>query len=59
MRFIFTIIWALLIGAAIGYVLSSMGNEPFNMIQSLTFSLISFIGILALDLSLSTKEQGE
>lgn len=52
MRFIVTIIWALLIGGAIAYVLSNMGDEPFNLTQSLTFSAISFIGIIVVDLAL-------
>jgi len=52
MRFLATIFWSLLIGGAIAYVLSSMGNETFNLVQSLTFSAISFVGILAVDIAL-------
>lgn len=57
MRFIVTIIWALLIGAAIAYVLASMGQEPFNANQALTFSAVSFIGLLLVDLALSSQKQ--
>lgn len=53
MRFIVSIIWAILIGSAIAYVLSSMGNDPFNLTQALTFSAISFIGIIVVDMALS------
>lgn len=52
MRFIVTVFWALLIGGAITYVLSNMGNEAFNLTQSLTFSAISFVGIVAVDIAL-------
>lgn len=52
MRFIVSIIWALLIGSAIAYVLTNMGNDPFDLTQALTFSAISFIGIIAVDIAL-------
>lgn len=52
MRFIVSMFWALLIGGAIAYVLSSMGNEPFNLVQSITFSAATFIGIIAVDIAL-------
>jgi len=52
MRFIVSMFWALLIGGAIAYVLSNMGNEPFNLTQSLTFSAVTFIGIIAVDFAL-------
>lgn len=57
MRFIVTIFWALLIGGAIAYVLASMGEDPFNLQQSLTFSIISFVAIILVDLALTTKEE--
>jgi len=57
LRFIVTIFWALLIGGAIAYVLASMGEEPFNLSQSLAFSAISFVGIILVDIALSTREQ--
>jgi len=56
-RFIVTIIWALLIGAAIAYVLSSMAEQPFNVSQSVAFSAIAFVGILVVDIVLSTRKQ--
>ncbi|HLS23871.1 MAG TPA: DUF2929 family protein [Pseudogracilibacillus sp.] len=59
MRFIVSIIWALLIGAAISYVLASMGNDAFNLTQSLTFSAISFVGILIVDLALSAASMSK
>jgi len=57
LRFIVTIFWALLIGAAIAYVLASMGEEPFNLSQSLAFSAISFVAILLVDIALSSRKQ--
>ncbi|MBO1003610.1 DUF2929 family protein [Pseudogracilibacillus auburnensis] len=44
-----TIIWALLIGGALAYVLASMAGEPFNVTQSLAFSISMIIGIVLLD----------
>lgn len=52
MRFIVAIIWALLIGSAIAYILTNMGNEPFDLTQAITFSVISFIGIIVVDIAL-------
>ncbi len=40
MRYIMTIVWAILIGAAVSYVLTSMGGEPFVMADSLVLSAI-------------------
>jgi len=57
MRFIMALIWALLIGAALAYVLTSMAEEPFNMTQSLVFSAIVFLAVLLLDGILTTQKQ--
>ncbi|MEI3611078.1 DUF2929 family protein [Pseudogracilibacillus sp. SO30301A] len=57
MRFIMTIIWALLIGGALAYVLSSMGGETFNITQSIMYSAGVFIAILLIDGVLTTQEQ--
>jgi len=47
MRLIWTIIWALLISAAVSYVLSSMAGESFDMTATLalavTFVVAAFI----------------
>jgi len=48
MRFLMTIIWALLIGGALAYVLSSMAENPFNVTQSLVFSAAMVIIIFLL-----------
>lgn len=57
LRIIGTVIWALLIGAAVAYVLASMGSSPFNLMQSLTFSAVIFIGTLIVDFALSAKRE--
>lgn len=57
MRIIMTLIWALLIGAALAYVLSSMGGEPFNVTQSIVFSASTFIAIILLDGVLRVSER--
>lgn len=57
MRFILPLIWALLIGGALAYVLSSMAGDPFNWTQSISYSVAVFIMILFLDGVLSTQEQ--
>lgn len=58
MRFIMTIIWAVLIGSALAYVLSSMADDAFNFIQALGFAVATFIGIIVIDgvLSSFTKQ---
>ncbi|WP_339228791.1 DUF2929 family protein [Oceanobacillus sp. FSL K6-2867] len=47
MRYIMTIVWAILIGAAVSYVLTSMGGEPFvlsdALILSAVFAVAAFI----------------
>ncbi len=57
MRFIITLIWSLLIGGALAYVLSSMGNESFNVTQSIVFSASAFIAITLLDGVLHVSER--
>lgn len=59
MRFIMTIIWALLIGGVLSYVLTSMAGEPFNLNQSIILSSIIavFIFILSGVLKDSSQEQ--
>jgi len=55
MRFIMTIVWALLIGGALAYVLASMGGESFNWTQSLLYSAGAFVAIIFLDGVLTTQ----
>jgi len=57
MRFLMTIIWALLIGGALAYVLSSMGGGSFNVTQSIVYSAGVFIAIVLLDGVLTTQAQ--
>lgn len=58
MKYIMTIVWALLIGSALAYILSSMAGDPFNMVQSLVYSGVVFIIILIMDnvLSVDTEQ---
>lgn len=48
MRFIITLIWALLIGSAISYVLTSMAGDPFNFSHGLILGVIFAIAIFIL-----------
>ncbi|API91027.1 MULTISPECIES: YjzD family protein [Virgibacillus] len=48
MRYIVTLIWACLIGAAVSYVLSSMGSEPFNLTATIGLAVVFFITISVL-----------
>jgi len=57
MRIIMTIIWALLIGGALDYILTSMAGDPFNLTQSIVFSAAVFIAIVVLDGVLSTQNK--
>lgn len=47
MRYIWTVIWALLLSAAVTYVLSSMGGDPFYIEHALIlagiFSIVVFV----------------
>lgn len=54
MKYIMTLIWALLIGSALGYVLASMAGDPFNVTQSALFAAGVFIVILIFDVVLKT-----
>lgn len=56
MRFIMTIVWALLIGGALSYVLSSMNGDPFNLTQSLALSIGTIIAIVLMDVVLTVSE---
>lgn len=57
MRFLMSIMWALLIGGALTYVLSSMANAPYDLTQSLALSATLFIGILLVSGVLGSAEQ--
>ena len=54
MRFIISLFWALLIGGALAYVLSSMAGDAFNVTQSIVYSGVVFIAIMLMDLALKT-----
>lgn len=54
LRFIISLVWALLIGGALAYVLSSMAGDAFNLTQSIVYSAVAFIAILLMDLVLKT-----
>ncbi len=47
MRYIMTIIWSVLIAAAVSYVLTSMGGEPFvvgdALVLAAVFAIFAFI----------------
>ncbi|MCF3942066.1 DUF2929 family protein [Oceanobacillus alkalisoli] len=43
MRYIFTIIWSLLISAAVTYVLTSMAGEPFVISEAVILAVIFMI----------------
>ncbi|WP_191126319.1 DUF2929 family protein [Cerasibacillus terrae] len=48
MRYIMTVIWALLIGGVVSYVLTSMAGDPFNLNTSLIISAIIAVVIFVL-----------
>lgn len=58
MRFLWTFIWALLIGGVISYILSSMSGDPFNLVHSITLSIILTIAVFLLGEGV-LKEQSE
>ncbi|MFD2042701.1 DUF2929 family protein [Ornithinibacillus salinisoli] len=48
MRYLMTIIWAVLIGSVISYVLSSMAGDAFPLMDTLVLSAIIAIAIFVL-----------
>ncbi|MED4476297.1 MULTISPECIES: DUF2929 family protein [Bacillaceae] len=48
MRYIASIVWAILISFAISYVLSSMGGEPFVLSHSLILAALFSIAVFIL-----------
>ncbi|HEY4601909.1 MAG TPA: DUF2929 family protein [Cerasibacillus sp.] len=57
MRYIMTIIWALLIGSVLSYVLTSMAGDPFNLNQALILS--SIIAVLIFIMSGVIKDSSQ
>ncbi|WP_163972038.1 YjzD family protein [Oceanobacillus halotolerans] len=58
MRYIATIIWAVLISGVLSYVLSSMGSEPFNLTNTLILAALFSIAIFILgDGAIKTEEE--
>ncbi|WP_188455315.1 DUF2929 family protein [Virgibacillus oceani] len=48
MRFIWTLIWALLISGVISYVLTSMGGTDFDIMSTVTLAIIMAIAVYIL-----------
>lgn len=49
MKYVFSFIWSVLIGAAVAYVLTSMANEPFNLTLLFILAGVLFIAIIVID----------
>jgi len=49
MKYVFSLLWAVLIGAAVSYVLTSMANEPFNVTLLFILAAIIFIAVVVID----------
>ncbi|MEC5423618.1 DUF2929 family protein [Virgibacillus sp. C22-A2] len=43
-----TIVWAVLISGVISYVLSSMGNEAFSLVNTLVLAAILVVAVVIL-----------
>lgn len=48
MRFIITVIWSLLIGSAISYILSAMGGQELTLLQMSIMAGILSIAVFVL-----------
>lgn len=57
MRYVFTLLWAVLISSAVSYILTSMANEPFNVTLLGILAVIIFIVITLIDVALSSGEK--
>lgn len=53
MKYVMTLIWAILIGGALAYVLASMAGDAFNVTQSIVYSIAAFIAISIMDVVLA------
>lgn len=49
MKYIASLIWALIIGSTLAYILSSMKEDPFLISQAVTYSLAVFIIVTLID----------
>lgn len=56
MRYIMVVIWSVLVGLAVSYVLTSMANEPFSLSNSLVLSAVFAIFVILLA-EIGLKEQ--
>ncbi|WP_099157185.1 DUF2929 family protein [Virgibacillus ndiopensis] len=57
MRFIWTLIWALLISGVISYVLTSMGGTNFNVMSTVTLAIIMAIAVYILGEGIIKREK--
>lgn len=59
MRYIATIVWALLISSVLSYVLSSMGGDKFDVMGTIVLAVTMFIAITILGDNVLTDDQTE
>jgi len=57
MRVIITLFWAFLIIAALNYVLTNMAGVPFDLTQTIAYTIFAVLAIFILDGVLSSVEQ--
>ncbi|HLR64232.1 MAG TPA: DUF2929 family protein [Pseudogracilibacillus sp.] len=57
MKYVFSLLWAFLIGAAVSYILASMANEPFNTTLLAIFTAVIFLAVVLIDLALGSDEK--
>lgn len=57
MRVINTVVWAFLIIAALNYVLTSMASTPFDLTQTIVYTIAAVLGIFVLDSVLTVADR--
>jgi len=58
MRYIMVVIWSILVGTVVSYVLTSMANEPFDLTSTFVLAAIFAIFVILIG-DVGLKEQSE
>lgn len=57
MKYIMSIVWSLIISTVVSYVLASMAQEPFSIIQTLVLAGIIAVVVFIMDKAVLTEQE--
>lgn len=57
MKYVFSLLWAVVIGTVVSYVLTSMANEPFNLTLLFILAGLLFIATIIIDAVLNKASE--